>query len=170
MAGQTPKSVTAFANLKNLRDTWAINTVSVDRSVGKSPIGPRRSNRSHPDIGKKSSMPMRKIIGDLSNTERVLVGLDLRPATAAKGNVCVHRSQKVKNMFSVYTLPGQRPNPPGGRQYQRDMRNQPQESLRPRSDRYLPATGVSKRGTDHCRPNTGQTTAASVAKVYWRYV
>jgi len=38
-----------------------------------------------PTLVRNLPMPMRKIIGDLSNTERVLVGLDLRPAAAAKG-------------------------------------------------------------------------------------
>jgi KaiB domain len=37
-----------------------------------------------PTLVRNLPMPMRKIIGDLSNTERVLVGLDLRPALGAK--------------------------------------------------------------------------------------
>ena len=49
-----------------------------------------------PTLVRNLPAPMRKIIGDLSNTERVLVGLDLRPAPAQKGESMHPRKLKRK--------------------------------------------------------------------------
>ncbi len=83
VAGQTAKSVAAFANLKRLCD---------ERLAGKYRIevidlleNPQLAKGDQilaiPTLVRKLPEPMRKIIGDLSNTERVLVGLDLVPLT-----------------------------------------------------------------------------------------
>ena len=86
VAGQTPKSVTAFANLKKicadyLEDKYRIELID----LLKNPQLARGDQiLAIPTLVRNLPTPMRKIIGDLSNTERVLVGLDLRPAAAAK--------------------------------------------------------------------------------------
>lgn len=83
VAGQTPKSVIAFANLKkicekHLKGCYRIEVIDLLEN-------PRLARGDQilavPTLVRKLPEPVRKIIGDLSNTERVLVGLDLRPAT-----------------------------------------------------------------------------------------
>lgn len=79
VAGQTFKSVTAFNNLKRICDEeldgrFRIEVIDLLRN-------PRlaRDNQilAVPTLVRKLPLPVRTIIGDLSNTERVLVGLDL---------------------------------------------------------------------------------------------
>jgi circadian clock protein KaiB len=79
VAGKTPKSVTAFNNLKliceeQLKGKYRIEVVDLLKN-------PRlaRDNQilAVPTLVRKLPLPVRKIIGDLSNTESVLVGLDL---------------------------------------------------------------------------------------------
>jgi circadian clock protein KaiB len=87
VAGQTPKSVTAFANLKkicaeHLADEYRIELIDL---LENPQLARGDQIVAIPTLVKNLPMPMRKIIGDLSNTERVLVGLDLRPAQGAKG-------------------------------------------------------------------------------------
>lgn len=81
VAGQTPKSLKAFANLKrlceeHLADQYRIEVIDLLRH-------PQLARGDQivaiPTLVRKLPQPVRKIIGDLSNTERVLVGLDLRP-------------------------------------------------------------------------------------------
>ncbi len=81
MAGQTPKSVAALKNLQrfceeHLEGRFRIEVVDLVQD-------PRRAQGDQilaiPTLVRKLPTPMRKIIGDLSNTERVLVGFDLRP-------------------------------------------------------------------------------------------
>ncbi len=83
VAGQTAKSVTAFANLKaiceeHLKGTYTIEVIDLL-------LHPQLARGDQiiavPTLVRKLPVPVRKIIGDLSNTERVLVGLDLRTAT-----------------------------------------------------------------------------------------
>ncbi len=87
VAGQTPKAVTAFNNLK---------IICEEQSKGKYHIevidllkNPRlaRDNQilAVPTLVRKLPLPVRNIIGDLSNTERVLVGLDLIARSALMG-------------------------------------------------------------------------------------
>lgn len=82
VAGNTPNSVTAFANLKEICEVhlggkYQIEVVDLLRqpqlAAGDQII-------AVPTLVRKLPRPVKKIIGDLSNTERVLVGLDLRPA------------------------------------------------------------------------------------------
>jgi|ERR1051325_5993775 circadian clock protein KaiB len=81
VAGQTPKSLTALANLKricedHLADKYKIEVVD----LAKNPALARGDQiLALPTLVRKLPEPMRKIIGDLSHTERVLIGLDLRP-------------------------------------------------------------------------------------------
>lgn len=79
VAGQTPKSVTAFNNLKliceeQLKGKYHIEVVD----LLKNPKLARHDQiLAVPTLVRKLPLPARNIIGDLSNTERVLVGLDL---------------------------------------------------------------------------------------------
>ncbi|MBI2830627.1 MAG: circadian clock protein KaiB [Chloroflexi bacterium] len=81
VAGQTPKSIAAFANLKkiceeHLKGKYTIEVIDLLEN-------PRLAKGDQilaiPTLVRKLPEPLKKIIGDLSNTERVLVGLDLYP-------------------------------------------------------------------------------------------
>ena len=79
VAGQTPKSLDRFAQpQKNLRRTSSGPLPPQSHRPGqKSPARPRRPDPRHPHAGPQiSPRPIRKIIGDLSDTQRVLVGLE----------------------------------------------------------------------------------------------
>ena len=82
IAGQTPKSVAALANLKkhcehHLQGRYQLQVVDLL-------VNPQLAEGDQilaiPTLVRKVPEPIRKIIGDLSNEERVLVGLDVRPA------------------------------------------------------------------------------------------
>ena len=83
VAGQTPKSLAAFANLKkiceeHLKGKYHIEVVDLLKNpqlAGGDQI------LAIPTLVRKLPPPIKKIIGDLSNTLSVLVGLDLRPRT-----------------------------------------------------------------------------------------
>jgi circadian clock protein KaiB len=80
VAGQTPRSLTAFANLKHLceshlKDRYRIQVIDL---VEKPQLSKGDQILAIPTLVRKLPEPVRKIIGDLSDTERVLVGLDLR--------------------------------------------------------------------------------------------
>ena len=81
VAGQTPKSITAFANLKNLCEEHLKGKYRIEViDLMKDPQLARGDQiLALPTLVRKLPVPIRKIIGDLSDTERVLVGLDLRP-------------------------------------------------------------------------------------------
>lgn len=81
VAGQTPKALTAFSNLKKicedqLNDTYSIEVIDL---LLNPQLGVEDQIFALPTLVRKLPVPVRKIIGDLSNTERVLVGLDLMP-------------------------------------------------------------------------------------------
>jgi|SRR5687768_7403718 circadian clock protein KaiB len=82
VAGQTPKSVTAFANLKKICADHLAHKYRIELiDLLENPQLARGDQiLAIPTLVRNLPTPMRKIIGDLSNTERVLVGLDLRPA------------------------------------------------------------------------------------------
>jgi circadian clock protein KaiB len=81
VAGMTPRAVAAFHNLKNLCETHL--TGCYDIEVVDLLANPRLAEGDQivavPTLVRRLPPPMKKIIGDLSNEERVLVGLDLRP-------------------------------------------------------------------------------------------
>ncbi len=81
VAGQTPRSITALANLKKLCEQHLAGQYSIEVvDLVKNPALARGDQiLAIPTLVRKLPTPVRKIIGDLSNTERVLVGLDLRP-------------------------------------------------------------------------------------------
>ena len=83
VAGQTPKSLAAFANLKRICEQHLKGRYQIEvLDVALNPELAREEQLlALPTLVRNLPAPMRKIIGDLSNTERVLVGLDLRPVT-----------------------------------------------------------------------------------------
>jgi circadian clock protein KaiB len=81
VAGQTVRSIAAFANLKKICEEHLSGKYRIDViDLLKNPqLGKGDQILAVPTLVRKLPVPVRKIIGDLSNTERVLVGLDLRP-------------------------------------------------------------------------------------------
>lgn len=81
VAGQTPKSIAALANLKRFCEEHLVGRYRVEViDLVKSPQLARGDQiLAIPTLVRRLPEPMRKIIGDLSNQERVLVGLDVRP-------------------------------------------------------------------------------------------
>ena len=82
VAGQTPKSLKAFSNLKRICEDHLTEryTIEVIDLVEQPQLSKGDQILAIPTLVRKLPEPVRKIIGDLSDTERVLVGLDLRPA------------------------------------------------------------------------------------------
>ncbi len=80
-AGQTPKSVAAFNNLKRLCEEHMPGRYEIE--VIDLMLNPRLAKEDQivaiPTLVRKLPEPLRRIIGDLSDTERALVGLQLRP-------------------------------------------------------------------------------------------
>ena len=81
VAGQTPKSKEAFKNLRRLCEEYLASKCRIE--VIDLLKDPALAKEEHivaiPTVIRKFPLPERKIIGDVSNTERVLMGLDLRP-------------------------------------------------------------------------------------------
>jgi len=82
VAGQSPKSLTAFANLKKLCEEHLPGryTIEVIDLMEQPQLAAGDQIVAIPTLVRKLPEPLRKIVGDLSNTERTLVGLQLRPA------------------------------------------------------------------------------------------
>jgi circadian clock protein KaiB len=79
IAGETPKSVAALKNLKRICEEYMPGTYELKViDLLKHPQLARGDQIvAVPTVVKNLPVPIRKLIGDLSNTERVLVGLDL---------------------------------------------------------------------------------------------
>jgi len=82
VAGQTPKSLDAFANLKRICEEHLAGKYKIEIiDLLQNPQLARGDQiLAIPTLVRKLPTPIKKIIGDLSNTERVIVGLDMRPA------------------------------------------------------------------------------------------
>lgn len=85
VAGQTPKAIRAFSNLRkiceeHLEGRYRIEVVDL---LTDPQLGRGDQILALPTLVRRLPQPIKKIIGDLSNTERVLVGLDLRPRSKA---------------------------------------------------------------------------------------
>jgi circadian clock protein KaiB len=80
-AGQTPKSLAALTNLKRICDEHLAGRYSLEIiDLLKNPrLAKEDEIVAIPTLVRKLPDPIRKIIGDLSDTERALVGLQLRP-------------------------------------------------------------------------------------------
>jgi circadian clock protein KaiB len=81
VAGQTPRSLTAFKNLKQICEEYLKGQYHIEViDLMENPTLARGDQiLAIPTLVRKLPQPIRKIIGDLSNTERVLVGLDIQP-------------------------------------------------------------------------------------------
>ena len=81
MAGQTPRCLTAFANLKKICEEHlaGLYDIEIIDLLDRPQLAKGDQIFAIPTLVRKLPQPVRKIIGDLSNLERVLVGLDLRP-------------------------------------------------------------------------------------------
>jgi circadian clock protein KaiB len=83
IAGQTPRSLAAIRNLKtiteeHLDERYEIEVIDL---LENPQLAKGDQILAVPTLVKNLPPPLRKIIGDLSDTERVLVGLDLEPAS-----------------------------------------------------------------------------------------
>ncbi|MDF2449871.1 MAG: circadian clock protein KaiB [Bacteroidota bacterium] len=81
VAGQTPKSVTALANIQkyceeHLNGQYKIEIIDLLKNPQ---LAEGDQILAIPTLVRKVPVPIRKIIGDLSNEEKVLVGLDIKP-------------------------------------------------------------------------------------------
>ena len=84
VAGQTPKSVLAFTNLKQICEEHLLGRYEIEIiDLLENPQLARGDQiLAVPTLVRRLPEPIKKIIGDLSNTERVLVGLDLQERRA----------------------------------------------------------------------------------------
>lgn len=85
IAGQTPRSVAAFNNLKtlcekHLKDEYCIEIIDL---LVKPQLAKGDQILAIPTLVRRLPHPIKKIIGDLSDTERVLVGLNIKPLSDA---------------------------------------------------------------------------------------
>jgi len=80
VAGQTPKCITAFTNLKKIceEELKGKYTIEVIDLLQNPHLSKDDQILAIPTLVRKLPVPVRKIIGDLSNTERVLVGLQIK--------------------------------------------------------------------------------------------
>ena len=86
VAGQTPKSVTALKNItkyckEHLDGKYTIEVIDL---IKNPQLAEGDQIFAIPTLVRKVPEPIRKIIGDLSNEERVLVGLNVRPLALKK--------------------------------------------------------------------------------------
>jgi len=81
VAGQTPKSITALANLKRLCEDHLAGRYRIEivDLVKRPQLARRDEIVVIPTLVRQLPPPLRKIIGDLSNQQKVLVGLDVLP-------------------------------------------------------------------------------------------
>jgi len=81
VAGQTPRSITAFANLKRLCEEHLAGRYSIEviDLIQHPQLAAGDQILAIPTLVRKLPQPIRKIVGDLRDTERALVGLQLRP-------------------------------------------------------------------------------------------
>ncbi|MEO7975534.1 circadian clock KaiB family protein [Flavobacterium sp.] len=81
IAGQTPKSIKALENIKKYAEQHLKGKYSIEIiDLLKSPqLAEGDQILAVPTLVRKFPEPIRKIIGDLSNEERVLVGLNIKP-------------------------------------------------------------------------------------------
>jgi circadian clock protein KaiB len=84
VAGQTPRSLQAFANLKKICEEHLAGRykIQIIDLLQNPKLAKGDQILAIPTLVRNIPKPARKIIGDLSNTDRVLVGLDLRCASA----------------------------------------------------------------------------------------
>jgi circadian clock protein KaiB len=86
VAGQTPRSVAAFANLKKICEEHLPGRYDIEVvDLVKHPqLAAGDQILAIPTLVRKLPQPLRKIVGDLRDTERALVGLQIRPAAVGE--------------------------------------------------------------------------------------
>jgi circadian clock protein KaiB len=86
VAGQTPKSLTAFANLRKICETHLAGRYEIEviDLLERPQLARGDEIIAVPTLVRKLPEPITKLIGDLSDTERVLVGLQLMPGKAGE--------------------------------------------------------------------------------------
>ena len=86
IAGQTPRSVAAFANLNRLCEEYLPGRYKIEviDLIQHPQLAAGDQIVAIPTLVRKLPEPLRRIVGDLSNTERALVGLQLRLAQPGK--------------------------------------------------------------------------------------
>jgi circadian clock protein KaiB len=79
VAGQTPKCMRAFSNLKRICEQYLTDRYRIEMIDLLQDPGLARGDQilAVPTLVRRTPEPIKKIIGDLSNTQRVLVGLDV---------------------------------------------------------------------------------------------
>jgi circadian clock protein KaiB len=84
VAGQTPKSLSAIANLKKICEEHlaGIYTIEVIDLLARPQLAAGDQILAVPTLVRRLPPPIKRIIGNLSNTDRVLVGLDILPGIA----------------------------------------------------------------------------------------
>lgn len=84
VAGQTPKSLAAFANLKRICETHLVGQYRIEViDLLKTPqLAAGDQILAMPTLVRRLPEPIKKIIGDLSNEDRVLVGLNIQSVEA----------------------------------------------------------------------------------------
>ena len=82
VAGQTPKSLAAIANLKKICETHLTGRYEIEVvDLTKNPdLARRHQIIAIPTLIRQLPEPLKRIIGDLSNLEKVLIGLDIQPS------------------------------------------------------------------------------------------
>ncbi len=85
VAGQTPKSLTAFANLKRLCDEHLPGQYKIEViDLVKNPhLAQSDQIVALPTLVRKLPEPIKRIVGDLSNSEKVIVGMDIQSLKAS---------------------------------------------------------------------------------------
>lgn len=86
VAGQTPKSMAAFENLRrfceeHLEGRYHIEVIDL---VKKPQLARDDQIIAIPTLVRKLPSPLKKIIGDLSRTDRMMVGLDIKPTSGGR--------------------------------------------------------------------------------------
>ncbi len=87
VAGQTPRSLAAISNLKKIcgdqeGDRYRIEVIDLVKNPA---LARDHQILAIPTLVRSLPVPIRKIIGDLSDTDRVMVGLDIRESARGKG-------------------------------------------------------------------------------------
>jgi len=83
VAGQTPKSIAAISNLRRLCERYLAGRYSIDiiDLMREPELAQAHQIVAVPTLIREVPEPIRRILGDLSNTQRVLLGLDIEPPT-----------------------------------------------------------------------------------------
>lgn len=86
VAGQTPRSVTAFANLKRICEQHLAGRYNIEvvDLLQHPQLAAGDEILAIPTLVRKLPQPLRKIVGDLRDTDRALVGLQIRPVAAGE--------------------------------------------------------------------------------------